>query len=85
MGVAGPGFFISVEGVDGSGKSTQAGLLAERLRREGELVTLVRDPGTTHLGEQVRTLLLEHSESTTPQPFAEVALFWPPESSYSAR
>ena len=75
MGVAGPGFFISVEGLDGSGKTTQAGRLAERLRRQGELVTLVRDPGTTRLGEQVRTLLLGRSESSPPHPFAEVALF----------
>lgn len=75
MGVAGPGFFISVEGVDGSGKTTQAGRLAKRLRGQGELVTLVRDPGTTRLGEQVRTMLLGHSEGTPPHPLAEAALF----------
>ncbi|MFZ0995723.1 MAG: dTMP kinase [Candidatus Dormiibacterota bacterium] len=75
MGAGGPGFFISVEGVDGSGKTTQAGLLAERLKREGELVTLVRDPGTTRLGERVRTQLLDASEGVPPDPFAEVALF----------
>jgi dTMP kinase len=75
LGVAGPGFFISVEGVDGSGKTTQAGRLAERLRHHGELVTLVRDPGTSRLGEQVRALLLEDSVGAPPAPFAEVALF----------
>lgn len=75
MGEGRPGFFISVEGVDGSGKTTQAGLLAERLRRQGELVTLVRDPGTTRLGERVRAELLSHSEGAPPDPFAEVALF----------
>jgi dTMP kinase len=71
----GVGFFISVEGVDGSGKTTQAGLLAERLRDQGELVTLVRDPGTTRLGERVRTQLLDDEEGAPPAPFAEVALF----------
>ncbi|MGA8207636.1 MAG: dTMP kinase [Candidatus Dormiibacterota bacterium] len=75
MGVSGRSFFISVEGVDGSGKTTQAGLLAERLRGQGELVTLVRDPGTTRVGEQVRTMLLEQSQSTPPHPLAEAALF----------
>lgn len=71
---AGPGFFVSLEGVDGSGKSTQASLLAARLREEGEEVTVVRDPGTTVLGERVRKLLLE-KVVTAPDPFAEVALF----------
>ena len=70
-----PGYFITVEGIDGSGKSTQARLLAERLSQEGELVTSVRDPGTTVLGERVRALLLEKSGSPPPDPFAEVALF----------
>jgi dTMP kinase len=75
VGAGGPGFFISVEGMDGSGKTTQAGLLGERLRRQGELVTLVRDPGTTRLGEKVRTQLLDASEGAPPDPRAEVALF----------
>jgi len=73
--VLGPGFFISVEGIDGSGKSTQARLLADRLRQEAEVVTAVRDPGSTALGERIRSLLLEHIGGLPPHPFAEVALF----------
>ena len=64
--------FVSFEGVDGSGKSTQARLLAERLREEGREVVLTREPGGTTLGEQVRTLLL-HGEHVAP--WAEAALF----------
>ncbi|MGC2191087.1 MAG: dTMP kinase [Candidatus Dormiibacterota bacterium] len=71
----GPGFFISVEGIDGSGKSTQARHLGDRLREDGESVTAVRDPGTTALGERIRALLLENSAGPPPDPFAEVALF----------
>lgn len=70
-----PGFFVSVEGVDGSGKSTQARLLADRLRQARHPVTLVRDPGTTRLGERVRELLLENSDQRPPFPWAETALF----------
>ena len=69
------GFFISVEGIDGSGKSTQAELLVDRLRQTGEVVTAVRDPGSTALGERVRALLLENSKAEPPDPLAEVALF----------
>jgi len=64
--------FVSFEGVDGSGKSTQARLLAARLREEGREVVLTREPGGTTLGEQVRALLL-HGEHVAP--WAEAALF----------
>jgi dTMP kinase len=64
--------FVTFEGVDGSGKSTQARLLAERLRGEGRSVVLTREPGGTPLGEQVRELLLG-SEHVAP--WAEAALF----------
>ncbi|MFN3597432.1 MAG: dTMP kinase [Rubricoccaceae bacterium] len=50
--------FISFEGLDGSGKSTQAGLLAAALRAEGHDVLLLREPGGTALGERVRAFLL---------------------------
>ena len=56
------GKFIIFDGTEGCGKSTQARLLQERLVREGGLaapaVELVRDPGTTRIGEQVRAILL---------------------------
>ena len=64
--------FVTFEGVDGSGKSTQARLLAERLRADGREVVLTREPGGTALGEKVRGLLL-HGEQVAP--WAEAALF----------
>ncbi|MGH3043687.1 MAG: dTMP kinase [Gaiellaceae bacterium] len=64
--------FVTFEGVDGSGKSTQARLLAERLRSAGREVVLTREPGGTELGEQVRGMLL-HGERIAP--WAEAALF----------
>ncbi|MCS7312677.1 MAG: dTMP kinase [Acidobacteria bacterium] len=50
---------ISFEGVDGSGKTTQARRLAEALRRAGWSVVLTREPGGTPLGEQFRRILLQ--------------------------
>jgi dTMP kinase len=64
--------FVTFEGVDGSGKSTQARLLAERLRSEGRDVVLTREPGGTAVGEQIREILL-HGESLAP--WAEASLF----------
>lgn len=51
--------FISFEGIDGSGKSTQARLLAESLRAEGREVVLTREPGGSPGAEQIRRLLVE--------------------------
>ncbi|ANB35403.1 dTMP kinase [Rhodovulum sulfidophilum] len=51
--------FISFEGIDGSGKSTQARLLAERLRGQGREVVLTREPGGSPGAEQIRRLVLE--------------------------
>ena len=52
------GWFITVEGPDGAGKTTQAEVLAEHLRGRGLDVLLTREPGGTFLGERVRDLLL---------------------------
>jgi dTMP kinase len=52
------GTFIVFDGGEGCGKSTQARMLRERLESQGLSVQLVRDPGTTHIGEQVREILL---------------------------
>lgn len=51
--------FISFEGIDGSGKSTQARLLAEALRAEGQEVVLTREPGGSPGAEEIRRLLVE--------------------------
>jgi dTMP kinase len=64
--------FVSFEGGDGSGKTTQASLLAERLRADGEDVVLTREPGGTELGERIRELLLHAGDVS---PWAESALF----------
>jgi dTMP kinase len=64
--------FITFEGIDGSGKTTQAELLAEHLRAEGHEVVLTREPGGTELGERIRELLLGGGSVS---PWAEAALF----------
>lgn len=53
------GRFISFEGIDGSGKSTQARILAEALRSRGYNVALTREPGGSPGAEQIRRLVLE--------------------------
>ena len=53
------GLFITFEGLDGCGKSTQMELLAEGLRERGYVVLLTREPGGTPLGEAIRDLLLD--------------------------
>ena len=55
----GGGLFVSFEGIDGSGKSTQARLLADTLRTEGHDVVLTREPGGSPGAEEIRALVLQ--------------------------
>jgi len=64
--------FVSIEGVDGSGKSTQARLLEQHLLGLGREVVATREPGGTELGEAVRQLVLNGPEMAG---WAEAALF----------
>lgn len=64
--------FVTFEGIDGAGKTTQAGLLKEALEAEGRDVLLTREPGGTPLGERLRELLLYGGEISA---WAEAGLF----------
>src|SRR5918996_686183 len=64
--------FVTFEGLDGSGKTTQAELLRAHLVESGRDVVATREPGGTELGERIRSLLLEGPEMS---PWAEAALF----------
>jgi dTMP kinase len=69
------GKFITIEGLDGCGKSTQLSKLASVLRGEGLEVVLTREPGGTPAGEKIRELLLD-SRTTGLAPMAELALMF---------
>jgi len=66
--------FVSFEGIDGSGKSTQARLLAETLREQGRDVVLTREPGGSAGAEEIRRLLVEGAP-TRWSPHTEMLLF----------
>ena len=68
------GKFITFEGGEGCGKSTQAALLKESLESEGLQVVVVREPGGTKLGEKIRALLKDEIEDP-PCDRAELLLF----------
>ncbi|MCC7341330.1 MAG: dTMP kinase [Bryobacterales bacterium] len=70
-----PGFFVTFEGTDGSGKGTQIDLLVERLRGEGRDVVVNREPGGTPIGRQIRAILLD-AANTHLQPTAELLLYF---------
>jgi dTMP kinase len=67
------GRLIVLEGSEGAGKSTQLGLLAERLRSDGIEVLTLREPGGTALGDAIRSLLLDPAQHIAPA--AEALLF----------
>ena len=68
------GRFLSFEGIDGSGKSTQARLLADTLRAQGYTVTLTREPGGSPGAEDIRRLVLEGDPDRW-SPQTEILLF----------
>ncbi len=68
------GRFISFEGIDGSGKSTQARLLADHLRALGEEVVLTREPGGSRGAEEIRALVLQGDPDRW-SPETEILLF----------
>ncbi len=68
------GLFITFEGPEGSGKTTQIPLLAEFLRRQGYAVLTTREPGGTPIGDQIRAILSD-MENTAMHPRTEILLF----------
>lgn len=68
------GFFLSFEGTEGSGKSTQAAMLAKRLRDLGYHVRELREPGGTPIGEEIRHTLKHSATNHAMTPEAELLL-----------
>lgn len=68
------GLFITFEGTEGSGKTTQIAALAERLRSLGHTVRLLREPGGTPLGEEIRHTLKDSKAGKNMTPEAELLL-----------
>ena len=69
----GRGFFITFEGLDGSGKTTQLKRLAGRLRARVPQVVTLRQPGGTALGDRIRSVLVDSASDTTIGPIAPLA------------
>ncbi|KTS70375.1 thymidylate kinase [Microbacterium testaceum] len=69
----GPGLFVTFEGGDGAGKTTQAALLEEWLRERGRQVVRTREPGGTEVGVLVRDIVLHHRGHIAPR--AEALLY----------
>lgn len=67
--------FITFEGIEGSGKSTQIKRLADHLRQTGSEVTVTREPGGTSIGDQIRSILLD-SQNKNMAFLCEELLYW---------
>ncbi|HEX4200614.1 MAG TPA: dTMP kinase [Chthoniobacterales bacterium] len=70
-----PGLFVSFEGGEACGKSTQVARLAEKLESIGRQVIAIREPGSTRAGEAIRNLLLHSEQGLSLTPAAELLLF----------
>ena len=75
MSISGHGRFITLEGGEGAGKSTNLEYIRDRLQAAGILVTVTREPGGTGLGEAIRSLLLD-SGQTAMHPDTELLLIF---------
>ena len=62
-----PGFFITLEGTEGCGKTTLMGHLSSRLEADGHSVVQLREPGGTESGEEIRKLLKHGPDNMTPE------------------
>jgi dTMP kinase len=71
-----PGLFITLEGIEGAGKSTHLPFLADLFRRRGRKVVVTREPGGTRLGDEIRELLLFRSLGHPLHPRAELMLIF---------
>lgn len=69
-----PGRFITFEGTEGAGKSTQIKLLAERIQATGRQVRALREPGGTPIGEEIRHTLQHSAQNAAMTPEAELLL-----------
>ncbi len=66
-------FFVTLEGIDGAGKTTQAKIIAEKLAEKGYEVSTFREPGSTELGDEVRKLLF--NKTLNLEGYTELFLF----------
>jgi dTMP kinase len=69
-----PGRFITFEGTEGAGKSTQIKLLADRIQETGRKVRMLREPGGTPIGEEIRHTLQHSAQNAAMTPEAELLL-----------
>lgn len=68
------GYFITLEGIEGSGKTSQIARLSHRLNARGHLVLVTREPGGTRIGDQIRALIL-NTQNQEMDPRAELLLY----------
>lgn len=71
--MSGRGFFITLEGPEGAGKSTQARLLADAIRKAGYEVVVTAEPGGDPVAQEIRTILLHSKDAIVPE--AELLLY----------